>query len=170
MRIGRQAAALLQFAAEVDKLGLGEAALDEGSGVHTGGGVALKVNLVARVSVVRSAEKVVVADLVEGGRRSEGRNVPTGSGFVAIGAGDHGHGVPAHDILDPALDFAAPWVGWLLFATDGVEVGGVGAVGLGHAGFGGTALELVQEVLNLLGRAVGQYIVEGFEPLVYFCL
>jgi hypothetical protein len=38
----------------------------------------------------------------------------------------HGHGVPAHQALDAALDLAAAGVRRLLIGVDGVDVGGVG--------------------------------------------
>ena len=67
MRIGGEATAFLQFAAEVLQLMLVEAPFDEGAGVHAGGGVPLEVYLVAGMAVAGGAEEVVVADLVEGG-------------------------------------------------------------------------------------------------------
>ena len=44
----------------------GEPALQVATGVHAGGGVALEEHLVAATGVVRPAEEVVEADLVQG--------------------------------------------------------------------------------------------------------
>ena len=66
VRIGGEATAFLQFAAEVFELVFVEAAFDEGAGVHAGGSVPLEVYLVAGMAVARGAEEVVVANLVEG--------------------------------------------------------------------------------------------------------
>ena len=66
VRIGGEATAFLQLAAEVFELVFVEAAFDEGAGVHAGGSVSLEVYLVAGMAVARGAEKVVVANLVEG--------------------------------------------------------------------------------------------------------
>ena len=66
MRIGGEATAFLQFAAEVFQLMLVEAPFEKGAGVDAGGGVSLEVYLVAGMAVAGGAEKVVVADLIEG--------------------------------------------------------------------------------------------------------
>ena len=160
----------MQLAAEVFQLMLVEAPFEKGAGVDAGGGVPLEVYLVAGMAVAGGAEKVVVADLVEGGRRGVGRDVAAEVGVVVIGAHDHGHGVPAHDALDPPLDLAAARIGRLLIAGNGVDVGSIDAEGGADAGFGGVGLELLQELEDLRGRPMGQHVIEGFEPLAQFGL
>ena len=89
---------------------------------------------------------------------------------VVIGAHDHGHGVPAHDALDPPLDLAAARIGGLLVAGDGVDVGSIDAEGGADTSFCGVGLELLQELDYLRGSPMGQHVVEGFEPLAQFGL
>ena len=169
MRIGGETTAFLQLAAEVFELVFVEAAFDEGAGVHAGGSVPLEVYLVAGMAVAGGAEKVVVADLVEGGRRSVSRDMAAEVRIV-IGAHDHGHGVPAHDAFDPSLNLAATRIGWLLIAGNGVDVGRIDAEGRADAGFCGVGLELLQELEDLRGRPMGQHVIERFEPLAQFGL
>ncbi len=63
-----------------------------------------------------------------------------GGRLVAVGAGDHRHGVPAHDIFDAALDFTAARIGGLLFAVYRVEIGGIGIEGQVDTGCCGSGL------------------------------
>ena len=88
--------------------------------------------------------------------------------LIAIGARDHRHGVPAHDIFDAALDLAAARIRGLLRAIYGVEIGCIGAEGQVDAGGRNTRLKFLQKVVDLLGRSIRQYIIKGFDPLVYF--
>ena len=82
--------------AESVELVLAQPALEEGAGVHAGGGVALVEDLVAAAGVVLAAEEVVVADLVEGGGRSVGGDVAADADAGALGAVNDDGGVPAH--------------------------------------------------------------------------
>ncbi len=61
---------------EAVELTLGQPALEEGTGIDPGRGVALEVDVVAAAGVVATAEEVVEADLVQGSARGVGRDVP----------------------------------------------------------------------------------------------
>ena len=152
MWIGGEATARLQLAAEVFQLVLAKTPFEKGPGVYAGGRVALEVYLVAGVAVAGGAEKVIVADLVERGRRGVGRDVAAEVGVVAIGAHDHGHGVPTHHAFDAPLDLAAARIGGLVVAGNGIDIGSIDAKGGADAGFCGVGLELLQETEDLRGR------------------
>ena len=77
-------------------------------------------------------EEVVEADFVERGRRGERRDVAADAVFGLVGLDHHRHRVPAHEALDPALDFAAARERRLLGRRDGVDVGRVGQIGKGN--------------------------------------
>jgi hypothetical protein len=62
VRIGRQAAARRELAAEALEVLLGQPALEERAGVDAGRGVPLEEDLVAAALVVLAAEEVVEAD------------------------------------------------------------------------------------------------------------
>ena len=81
-----------------------EVALEEGPGVHAGGGVALEEDLVAAAGVVLAAEEVVEADLVERRGGGVGRDVAADADAGALGAVDHDRGVPADVAAELALD------------------------------------------------------------------
>ena len=99
-------------------------------GVDARRAVTLEVDHVAvEPAFPPAAEEVVEADLVEGGRRGEGRDVAAEAGVLLVGPHHHRHGVPADDALDAALDGAVAAVGGLLALRDGVDVGGVAGEG-----------------------------------------
>src|SRR5579883_2717735 len=72
MRIRGQAAAFLQLPAEIIQLLLAEPALQESARVEAGRSMALEIDLVWPVRVIRSLEEMVKADFVQGRRRGEG--------------------------------------------------------------------------------------------------
>ena len=132
-----------------------------------GRGVALEENHVAFVAVA-ATEEVVEGDLVEGGGRGVGRDVAADAVFVAVAAHDHGHGVPADQALDAALDLAAARVGHLLVGVDGVDVGGVGGERQLDAARLGMSAQFAEEPADA-GRATGlQHVVQRLEPLAGF--
>ncbi len=94
-----------EFAAEVFEFFRGETAFEKGAGIDAGCGVALKVNRVALELLTASAEKMVEADFIERRGGSVGRNVATDVVLHAVGAHDHGDGVPTNEALDAALKF-----------------------------------------------------------------
>ena len=76
MRIRRQAAARLQFAAEILQLLFGDAAFEKSARINAGRGVSLEINQVAIAVSVRAAEEVIERHFVQRGRRGISRNVP----------------------------------------------------------------------------------------------
>ena len=42
--------------------------------------------------------------------------------FNLISPYHHSHGIPSHQALEPALDFAAPWIWWLVGDRNRVDV------------------------------------------------
>ena len=88
--------------------------------------MALKIDLVARMFGCAGAKEVVIAYFVERGRRGKGRDMTAGCRLVAVGAHDHSHGVPAHDALYAALDFAAAGERWLFGTRNSIDIWGIG--------------------------------------------
>ena len=167
VRVAGEPAALGQLAAEVLELFLRQPAFQERAGVDARRGVALEVDHVAFVAVA-AAEEMVEGHLVEGGRRGVGGDVAADAVFVAVGAHHHGHGVPADQALDAALDLAAARVGHLLVGVDGVDVGSVGGERQLDAVGVGMATQFAEQPADT-GRTTGlQHVVQGFEPLPGF--
>ena len=73
--------------------------------------MALEVDEVAGLIAVAAVEEVVVADFGQRGERCIGGNMAADAGIVLVGADHHGHGVPAIEALDAALDFAVARIG-----------------------------------------------------------
>jgi hypothetical protein len=63
-----------------------------------------KKTMVAAALVPGAPEEVVEAHLEEGGAGGKGGDVAADARMLAVGAHHHGHGVPADDALDAALD------------------------------------------------------------------
>ena len=103
MRIRRESLAA-DFLAEVVELLFGDAAFEERARVDARRGVALEVHEVAAEAVVRGAEEMIEADVVErrGGR--EARDVAAELGGFLVRAHDHRHRVPAHERADLVLE------------------------------------------------------------------
>jgi hypothetical protein len=127
MRVGAEARVVLQFLAEVLQVLVVEPVLEVGPGVVARGRMPLEIDHVGRLAVGAAAEEVVEPDLVEGGQRGEGGDVPADIGRL-VGLGHHGHGVPAHMGADEPLHLEIARVFGLLLRRDGVEVGGRGDV------------------------------------------
>ena len=83
---------------------LGESPLEVGAGVDPRGRVALDEHLVAEAAIGLAAPEVVEPDVVERGRRREGREVASEAREAVVGAVDHRHGVPADAGADPSLE------------------------------------------------------------------
>ena len=107
VRIGTEAAAGLQFAAEILQLLFGDAAFEIGARIDAGRGVALEVDDVAVAAFGLRAEEMVEGDFVQRGGRGEGRDVPADAFLNLVGPHHHGQGVPAHQALDAALHLLA---------------------------------------------------------------
>ena len=114
MRIGRQSRSVAQFVAIILHPLLREAAFQKGTRVHSGGRVALEINEVAGLVAVAGVEEMIEADFEQGGQRRIGRDVAADSGIFLVLAVHHGHGVPANQALDAALQRAVAGIGKLL--------------------------------------------------------
>ena len=125
VRVGGQAAARVRLLlAESVELVLAEPALEEGAGVHAGGGVALVEDLVAAAGVVLAAEEVVVADLVQRRRAGVGRDVAADADAGALCAVHHDRGVPAQPGAVAAFDLFVAGEVRLVLGRDRVDVVG----------------------------------------------
>ena len=168
MRIGRQAAALFQLAAEVLELLGREPALEKRTRIDARGGVTLEVDDVAVERIALALEEVVEADLIERGGRRKGGNVSADAVFGLVGLDHHRQRVPSHQALDPPLDFAAAWERRLLGWWDGVDVGRVGRERQLHAALPRVVAQLPQEAAHADGTTRLQHVVERLEPFAGF--
>ncbi len=92
------------------------------------------------------------------------------AGILLILAVDHGHGVPADEGFDAALEIAVAGIGHFVVLGNGVAVGrGEFVFGL-DAGFAGTLAERLHQVGTLLRAFGDDHLVEGFDPLGDFLL
>jgi hypothetical protein len=147
---------------------LGQASLEEGAGVDPRRGVALEVDEVPRVILAPAAKEVVEGHLVEGRRRRVGGDVTADALGDAVGADHHGHGVPANDALDPALDLPAAGVGHLLGRMNGVDVGRFGGEGEPDARAPGVDVKGLEEGTHALGSLVAEHPLQRIQPLPGF--
>ena len=119
---------ILQLLPEIPQVLVVEPVLQVGAGVVARRGVALEVDHVGRPAIGSATEEVVEPDLVEGGQRGEGRDVPTHVGGL-VGLGHHGHGIPPHMRPDEPLHLEVAGVFGLLLHRDGVQVRCRGDIG-----------------------------------------
>ena len=100
MRIGAQAAARCQFAAEVLQLLLCESTFEESPSVDAGRRVRLQIDDVAAVGGGAIAEEMIEADFEQGRRGRVGRDVAAQARAAIARLQDHRHGVPANDAFE----------------------------------------------------------------------
>ena len=127
VRVRRKAATqpgVRELLAEAVELGLGEAALHEGAGVHARRRVALEEHLVAAAGVTLAPEEVVEAHLVEARRAGIRRDVPTGTDARPLRAVHHHGGVPPDVGPDAPLDVLVAGEPRLPLGRDRVDVVG----------------------------------------------
>ncbi len=166
VRVGRQAAAgVRELLPEAVELLLGQPALEEGAGVHAGGGVALEEDLVAAARVVLAAEEVVEADLVQARRRGVRRDVTADLDPRALGPVHHDRRVPPDVGTDPALDVLVTGEPRLALRRDRVDV--VGAAQARHADLllAGPLQQAEHEVARPVAPGVVDDGVQRLEPL-----
>ena len=166
VRVRGQATAGLELVAEVFELLLRQTSFQEGAGVDARRGVALEVHLIAPLAAAGAADEVVEGDFVQGRRRGVGRNVTADVGIDTVGAHHHGHGVPAHQALDAALDLAAARKRRLVFYGYGIKKRRRCRIGQRHTSLLGVHLKLLQQGLDALRATALQHVVEGFQPLL----
>ena len=123
VRVRRQAAALVRLLlAEAVELILGQAALEEGAGVHAGGGVALVEDVVAAAGMVLAAEEVVEAHFVESRRGGVGGDVAADLDAWTLGPVDEHGRVPAVPGAVLALELLVAGELGLVLGGDRVDV------------------------------------------------
>src|SRR6185295_4964799 len=164
---GGEPFAPLHLAPEGLHLLQGDPPLEEGMGVDSGRAVALEVDDVAvEAAFAAAAEEVVEAYLVEGGGRGEGGDVSAEAGVLLVGAHHQGHGIPAHDALDPPLKGPVARVRRLLALRNGVDVGRVAGEGEDDV----LLVPLLEQLLEEEARAVPPLalddLLEGGQPLL----
>ena len=49
--------------------------------------------------------------------------MPPDSGMIAVGPGNHGHGIPPHKALDPPFQFPIAWIRRLFVPRNRIDVG-----------------------------------------------
>ena len=125
MRIGGQAAAFAELAAEVPQLRLRQAAFQVGAGIDSGGGVGLEMHLVPFAGSVPSPKHMVQAHFHHGGRGQVRGDVAAHAGAAVERLQHHRHGVPADDVGETGLQFDVAGILRLIFEVDGVLVGRV---------------------------------------------
>src|SRR5450755_3984348 len=111
--------------AEVFELRLREAALEKGARIYPWRGMALEVNQVARLVSVGGAEEVVESYFKQGSQRRIGRDVAADARIFFVLAMHHGHGVPADQALDAALQLAVARIRYFFRRRNRVQVGRV---------------------------------------------
>ncbi len=168
MRIGREAAARLQLAAEVPEAIGTDPPFDEGARVNARRRVPLEVDDVAVVVRALALEKVIEADLVERRGRRIGRNVPADPLIQLVGAHDHRQRIPADQALDAPFDLTAARKGRLLRRRNGIDVGGVGGEGQADAVAACMIAQRAQELPDPGRSARLQHVVERLEPFAGF--
>ena len=168
MRVGREAAAGLQFAAKIHELLDAEAAFEKGAGVDAGSGVALEIYGVAFKGIGARAEEMIEADFVERGGGGVGGDVAADIVFEAIGADDHGEGVPANEGLDAALELLIAGEEGFEARGNGVGVRRVGGKRKINAADSGVCAEALHDFAGHIGAAGEQDGIEGFEPFLDF--
>ena len=151
--------------AEAVELLLGEPALQVRARVVARRGVALEVDEVAAVLVGRRVPEVVVADLVQGRQRLEGRDVAAELGGQLVRAHDHRHRVPANDRAQPPLERGSPGsfasrAGGIVF-TYGVVMLAIGPLPASCARCDGAR----EDLAGAIGAVVLDDGIDGLEPL-----
>ena len=119
----------------------GDAALEKRPGINARRGVTLEINNIAIAVPALGFEKMIKANLVEGGRRREGGYMTADTALFAVGAHNHGHRVPADNALDPPFYLTTAGIGRLLVNRNGIDIGCIGREMNIHAVLPGTKLE-----------------------------
>ncbi len=157
--------AVLHLLAEAEQLLLVESALEDGTRVDAGGGVALDEDLVAATGVVLATEEVVEPDLVEARCRLVRRDVAADLEARPVRVGDHHRGVPADEGADPALDVLVAREPRLALWRDGVDVVGAAQRGDADVELAGLLQQPQHHVAGPLAAALVDQLVERLQPV-----
>ncbi len=164
MGIGAQALAL-HLLAEVQELLLAEPALEEAPRIDAGRAVALDVDEIAAMALVRGMPEMHEARLVERRRRLVARDVAAQLGGELVGPQHDRERVPADVAADMALDRPVARMRRLLIGRDGVEIGRVGRVGDRRTLAARLEHQLGQEIVRALAALEGQDRIQRVAPL-----
>ena len=165
MRIGGQALAA-DLLPEVDKLLLAETPLHERARVNARRAVALEIDQIAAVAVIRAMPEMHEPGVVERRRRLEARNVAAELRRLLVRLDDDCGGVPAHVAADELLDLAVAGMGRLLFRRDGVDIGGVGGEGQLCALSAGGGDHRIEDLIDFADPLEGLDRIQRVEPFV----
>ena len=122
MGIGGKTAALGQLGAEMVQMPFVQAVFQKRARIVAGRGVALKINQVRQPSILAPAEEMVVGHFIKRRHRSVAGDMAAHPGVAVIGVDHHGHGVPARQALDAALNLPVAGISRLLFQRDGIDI------------------------------------------------
>ncbi len=111
---------------------------------------------------------MIEADFGERRERSVGGEMAADVGVVLVGTHHHGHGVPADQALNAALNRAIARVGDFLVGLDGVDVGRVPAQGGLHAHIGGPFHEPFEQVVGPVRPCLVDDFIQRFHPFAGF--
>ena len=128
----------------------------------------LKVNDVAFVIFIFSAEEVVEPDLVQGGGRSVGRDVSADAALFTVGAHNHGERVPTHETSNSAFNFAVTRIDRLPVSGNGIDVWSVGGEWDLNPRFLSVTMQFGQESVDPLRPPMADDIIQGIQPFATF--
>ena len=165
MRIGRQAVAV-DLLAEVMELLLADPPFEESAGIDTGRAVTLEEHQIPAMILGTRVQEVVVGDIDQGRRGGEAGDVPAQLGREPIGLDHHRHRIPAHQRADAPLQRQIARKGLLGLDRDGVQIGGVGAVGQIGARAPGLVDQAFEQEMGALDALVLQHGLERVEPFL----
>ena len=164
MRIARQAVAV-DLESKVVEVLLVESTLEVGAGVDPGRGVALYIDMVAAAGSALSPEEMVVPDLVECGRRGEGREVAADALLTVVRLHHHHGRVPPDESAYPPFDVLITGELWLLLEGDRVDVRRRDRSGNTEAGLVGALEQFRKEVAGPNRAVFLRYGIERLDPL-----
>ena len=165
VRIGRHALAV-DLAAEIVQLVLRQAPLEQRARIDAGRGMALEIDQVAAVALVRGVPEMILADAEQRADRGEARDVAAELVVVLVGAHHHRHRVPAAVRADALLDRRVARRALLEVRRDGVDVRGVGRVRQVGAGAARLVDQLLEQEVRALGALALDHRLERVEPLL----
>ena len=108
--------------------------------------MALEEDLISGEIAIGRLEEVILPHFIQRGSRCKGGDVTANAIGFFVGAGNHSHGIPAHETFDAALNFPVARIGQLFVARNGVDIRCVGCEGYVNA----------QTFLGFLFKAVKQ--------------
>jgi hypothetical protein len=84
--------------------------------------MALKINMIASITVIFSTEEVIETNFVQTGRTCKSREVSTDTFGMFVGAHHHRCGIPTNEGANATFDVFIAREPWLVFARNGVDI------------------------------------------------